>query len=708
MDAAHSITYLRRFIMPALSIDDLLSTPGQIDRTRPYGEMKAEFMPGSTDSQFLREAARQADQLGFNSGFDDISSIRIRPNLFFIPEYNADGEMRRHVFASKQLVHVVVQRSVYGNVSDSTNIVGMITDVYESSIVVRILAGRPSNGRAPIYNGRASAVHVGRLVTVSKSSATRLDPTKLSVNWYLHANVVYSSERLRQARETHQERMRRSPLYLDPRHIFRFGEYYDWGNFASYRAALGRGGFIRSVIDAAVRKHGVGVLNSKDTLLAICGKRARKALRDIPMSALGSYIESQVGAINNRADVDGDNFIMRGDAFDCRHYFRRADAVEINGYQHICPRCREIERDHIVEAINQSGNTVLIFRGNEQVWDDGTVRTYSQPALIGQYHSSARLVGPLRELPDRNYADSGLTLGFELEMEAASGHIDSETERTRLAKNVNFRMVNAHQQLGVPLAAGAQKYAFFERDGSIDQGFEMVTSYGSLETHQHFVKRIFGIQEGETALPFKGLLRSHDASASCGLHVHMKKPTTLAHAVKLQAFYSDPNNKELVRCVARRYNVRYTEVPVGKDAIHAAHNTLRAVRSIGRLKGRNAAVRKEVVRDAITALSEGNRYQAVNFLPANTVEIRIFKGSMLPTTILACLEFAHASWFFARDSKASELSSDAFLRFIAQQDRRHETQNLRVYLAARGYKLYVPKIAPNAAPTAHEFNAVDA
>ena len=202
-------------------------------------------------------------------------------------------------------------------------------------------------------------------------------------------------------------------------------------------------------------------------------------------------------------------------------------------------------------------------------------------------------------------------------------------------------------------------------------------------------------------LPFIGKLRSHDASSSCGLHVHMTKPSTLQHAVKLQAFFNDPINQRLIRAVSRRFNGRYASVQTEKT-INEAKNT--TVRTYANTYSYNKTSQR--VTDSIFALST-ERYNMVNYKPTHTVEIRCFRGTMIPNTIMACLELSHAAWYFSRDNKVEDLTTEKFLVWIAKPENCKDTASLRAYLAIKGFNV-VNKSNPRVAIPFNEENCEEA
>ena len=81
----------------------------------------------------------------------------------------------------------------------------------------------------------------------------------------------------------------------------------------------------------------------------------------------------------------------------------------------------------------------------------------------------------------------------------------------------------------------------------------------------------------------------------------------------------------------------------------------------------------------------GGIFEAVNFQPERTIEFRLFRGTLRYETIMACLEFTYAAWFFTRDTGQQDLTADHFLKYISQPNNRKDTVNLRSYLKDKGF-----------------------
>jgi hypothetical protein len=160
---------------------------------------------------------------------------------------------------------------------------------------------------------------------------------------------------------------------------------------------------------------------------------------------------------------------------------------------------------------------------------------------------------------------------------------------------------------------------YCKHDGSLNEGFEIVSQPCSLDYHLH-------------TLPWDEILheavgmgyRSHDAG-SCGLHVHVSRLAfgdtyeAQEEAIARVLYFAERNWEQLLRFSrrtqyqldrwARRYEARADETPA--DLLHKAKNTC-------------------------------DRYRAINLTPSHTIEFRLFRGTLNETTFYATLELVDA------------------------------------------------------------------
>jgi hypothetical protein len=289
-----------------------------------------------------------------------------------------------------------------------------------------------------------------------------------------------------------------------------------------------------------------------------------------------------------------------------------------------------------------------LCRDSDDDYDDEDNDGYSN---IGSYHSSKRRLGHIPSSYDNR--KPRVLLGLELEMEINDSY-DLDSKAGQVLDSIG--------RYHSPITKTDYQYCLMEQDGSISNGFEMVTGYSGLDVHAaqlaFFKDRFVGA-------------KSHNTT-TCGLHIHVcKSDMTLLHAAKMILFINDEKNLDLVTAVARRGASSYAKFKDKKGDKYWLKDALGSSNwKADRLRRINS-----------------DRYEALNFQNANTVEFRLFKGTLKYTTIMACLEFAYATWFFARDTSQTQLTSENFLKFICLENNRRDTAYLRAYLVEKGFVL---------------------
>jgi hypothetical protein len=229
----------------------------------------------------------------------------------------------------------------------------------------------------------------------------------------------------------------------------------------------------------------------------------------------------------------------------------------------------------------------------------------------------------------------------ELEVEMA----DRYAERSHKARQLND-VING---------GDVGKKVFFENDGSLSNGFELVTNPMSLPAHRELWKWLQDKSATKGLISHKG---RDNLNSTCGLHVHVNRDgLTKLQIAKMVAFVNNPDNEEFMTALARRYGSAMT--------------------GFCRIKADKAKVGN--------AAESSDRYEAVNVTPRHTIEFRIFKGTLKYESLVAAIEFVHALCeYTARcgDCSVSDLGYEAFLKF-AETKLSKETQTLRSYVSNR-------------------------
>jgi hypothetical protein len=327
---------------------------------------------------------------------------------------------------------------------------------------------------------------------------------------------------------------------------------------------------------------------------------------------------------------------------DCGHPTAEDDCPSVGDYTSICTSCcdisytwsdyedRYIHNDDVCTALDQYGNGVSISSSNtgDFTYDEDRemyVHDEYEPPLIRDYHSSKSSIS---YKPDEWTARYDRYLGVELEVECV------ETSRTSQAQMIKDYVENSGHRL------------FFERDGSLQSGFEMITDPMSLPAHRD----LFSFLKER---PITRGMRSHNTT-TCGLHVHVSRSgLTDLQIQKVVAFVNSPDNEWFIRALARRYSSGFCVVKSDKKIGKSIHIGL-------------------------------DRYEAVNLTNRRTIEFRIFRGSLKYEAVIAAIEFCHAILEFCKPANTgiNQLSAGAFLTFCSKQ-LAADTKTLRAYVSQR-------------------------
>ena len=334
---------------------------------------------------------------------------------------------------------------------------------------------------------------------------------------------------------------------------------------------------------------------------------------------------------------------------DCDEWEHSENMRTNNDGNDICPACidnsytwsdyydRYIHNDQAHEALDQHGDTVYIEEDDSRFSYDDDLGVYvhqdyaPQSKILRSYHS-AKNRDSYKLIPSPFTQVTGRYMGLELEVEVS--------DRGGRNRNEIVEQLNAHLN-----ADEIGSRVWFEEDGSLSHGFEIISNPMGLDTHTEFWQWL-----NDDSL-VKGL-RSHDTS-TCGLHIHINKSVlTTMQIDKMNVFINHPDNSGLIEKISRRYSTGYARINAKK--LGSAHNSY-------------------------------ERYEALNLTNRHTIELRIFKGTLKYTSLMAALEFANALVNFTAPASPAgfRLDTRTFMKFIDMPAYRNETKFLRNYLEAR-------------------------
>lgn len=190
----------------------------------------------------------------------------------------------------------------------------------------------------------------------------------------------------------------------------------------------------------------------------------------------------------------------------------------------------------------------------------------------------------------------------------------------------------ARRDIAEALSGYNSGFFYLKEDSSIpDYGFELVSHPITLKRHKEL--DWYGVFKEM----YRGGMRSHDlGEESCGLHVHVSRNYLTDYKWLLVDWFIS-KHQDKFEIIARRKETHWA-----------------------RFKKSDGLPIKEVYGKSI-----GSRYQAVNFENRNTVEFRLFRGTLNFSTFMATLEIVDALVHWADQLSVSDIltTGDAFRNF---------------------------------------------
>ena len=208
--------------------------------------------------------------------------------------------------------------------------------------------------------------------------------------------------------------------------------------------------------------------------------------------------------------------------------------------------------------------------------------------------------------------------GFELEVESrGSGRYDG----AQIAQNT----LGAH--------------AYLKDDGSLSDGFEIVTHPHTLEKyHTDFNWDVL------QKLQSQGY-RSWN-TRTCGLHVHVSR-TAFGDGRDAWSYNITAGTRSQIILKKQSHELRFMKL---------IYDNQRQVERIAGRSNNNYATFQDkgnLVRKVKDGYQVSGRYSAINTENDATIEVRVFKGSLRKERVLSALEFVHAAVEYTRDIKVS-------------------------------------------------------
>lgn len=262
--------------------------------------------------------------------------------------------------------------------------------------------------------------------------------------------------------------------------------------------------------------------------------------------------------------------------------------------------------------------------------------------------------------------DERLFFGIEIEVEA----LDDLRESAEYA----------HQLESMDLA-------YLKHDGSLSNGFEIVTHPMSHDFFKNEAGDFFAVMEGLRSQ--RGIRVKSWDTRTCGLHIHISRSgfSGGAHMHRfLNLVYTNPDFYSTLAGRTSDQWAKFTDIIKREYKRDANGERIYLDDSRG-----YEIETKRTFMHKLDNERNSDRYSAVNTLNRETLEMRIFRGSVNSDTIKSQLDLAHASVEYTRnltvqDVTQGALTSDNFMWYI------FEHEYLYPELVARIDKLITPTL----------------
>lgn len=223
----------------------------------------------------------------------------------------------------------------------------------------------------------------------------------------------------------------------------------------------------------------------------------------------------------------------------------------------------------------------------------------------------------------RRNEDAATALTFGLELEVDGGGEDNDKASKVLE------------------AADGRCYC--KHDGSLDQGFEIVSHPGTLAHHQYEMH-----WANICRVALKEGYKSHETD-TCGLHIHVGRTQLGSDS------YTRRNVYLKLVVLMDKLSDEMTKFSRRKD---------RQLNDWARMPSLDHSCPEALADTARRYVDSGDRYQAVNFNNGGTVEFRIFRGTLKRDTIIAAIQIVHNLCKFAMTHSMTECAEANFVDIV--------------------------------------------
>ena len=280
--------------------------------------------------------------------------------------------------------------------------------------------------------------------------------------------------------------------------------------------------------------------------------------------------------------------VEKGEIFYCDIHKRwekrqKIDVIKGNKIISVCDDVRY--DDYLIKKCSICGNLYITNKRDNHICCMCAVENNMLPISekIHSYHNSKNKIHPF--LGNKN---EDLFFGYEIESEFSNRFEETGNDRIEAVLDIDEEV---------------RKLFFFENDGSLNYGFETISYPMSYEfmRNNKAIERIID-----------GLKQNMIVTNRCGLHIHVSK-TNKVNKKMPQIIMFFENNKEFFEKISNRSENRYADFYSSRDAKLTLNDA-------------------KIIFDNKEAFE---RYHVINLKNDNTIEFRLFAGTLDSKRIIA-------------------------------------------------------------------------
>jgi len=304
-----------------------------------------------------------------------------------------------------------------------------------------------------------------------------------------------------------------------------------------------------------------------------------------------------------------------------------AERFNIDDHTFICGDCNYLEN---CEMGGQVYNDESVC---EQCLSDDYTYSEAQDTYISHDDYAT-------EMYEENNRDDEYVYAWDYDVADELGfkYLPNQDRKTTVTYGIELeveRRRNAYDDIAQYVHEEVEDFARLKSDGSLSNGFEIVTTPCSYEYQKEKWSKFL---KSDLIKQLRGW-----KTDTAGLHIHIgKKQLKPSEIGKLLIFINSEENAQLIDDIAGRTSYQWAKKHPKK------------------------------ITDSLYRTSRDDRYEAVNMSNEHTVELRIFKSNLSHNGFMRVLEFADALVHFAKQTGLSGMSLHykSFLRYMEQPENR--------------------------------------